>query len=128
MRISDWSSDVCSSDLRTTGVAATTPATVPAAATALWVPRSLEKTPVETASTTSTTARTMISTLDFTRQPSPGSAFSAPAPPQATWSDRRGKVEAVPLEFREAGLGDNAVDYLDAWEMQGRVHAGVAAG
>src|SRR3546814_1749094 len=94
MRISDWSSDVCSSDLRTTGVAATTPATVPAAATALWVPRSLEKTPVETASTTSTTARTMISTLDFTRQPSPGSAFSAPAPPQATWSDRRGKVRS----------------------------------
>src|SRR3546814_8542009 len=39
-----------------------------------------------------------------------------------------GKVEAVPLAFREAGLGDNAVDYLDAWEMQGRVHAGVAAG
>ncbi|HEY9564088.1 MAG TPA: lipoyl(octanoyl) transferase LipB [Nocardioides sp.] len=34
----------------------------------------------------------------------------------------------MPLEFREAGLGDNAVDYLDAWEMQGRVHAGVAAG
>ncbi|NYG57292.1 lipoyl(octanoyl) transferase [Nocardioides daedukensis] len=34
----------------------------------------------------------------------------------------------MPLEFREAGLGDNAVDYLAAWEMQGRVHADVAAG
>lgn len=40
----------------------------------------------------------------------------------------RSRVEAVPLEFREAGLGENAIDYLDAWELQGRVHADVAAG
>jgi lipoyl(octanoyl) transferase len=34
----------------------------------------------------------------------------------------------VPLDFRIAGLGDNAVDYLTAWELQRRVHAEVVAG
>jgi len=34
----------------------------------------------------------------------------------------------VPLEFRIAGLGENAVDYLTAWELQRRIHAGVVAG
>jgi lipoyl(octanoyl) transferase len=34
----------------------------------------------------------------------------------------------VPLDFRIAGLGDQAVDYLTAWELQRRVHAGVVAG
>jgi lipoyl(octanoyl) transferase len=34
----------------------------------------------------------------------------------------------VPLDFRIAGLGENAVDYLTAWELQRRVHAEVVAG
>ena len=34
----------------------------------------------------------------------------------------------MPLDFRIAGLGENAVDYLDAWELQRRVHAEVVAG
>ncbi|WP_183092805.1 lipoyl(octanoyl) transferase LipB [Nocardioides stalactiti] len=32
------------------------------------------------------------------------------------------------LEFREAGLGADAVDYLAAWELQREVHAAVTAG
>ncbi|UMG92717.1 lipoyl(octanoyl) transferase LipB [Nocardioides sp. TF02-7] len=32
------------------------------------------------------------------------------------------------LQFREAGLGDDAVDYLEAWELQRRVHAEVVDG
>jgi len=32
------------------------------------------------------------------------------------------------LEFRTVGLGDEAVDYLEAWELQREVHAGVADG
>ncbi|MDN5892910.1 MAG: lipoyl(octanoyl) transferase LipB, partial [Nocardioides sp.] len=32
------------------------------------------------------------------------------------------------LEFRVAGLGENAVDYLSAWDLQRDVHAGVVAG
>ena len=35
---------------------------------------------------------------------------------------------AQPLVFEVAGLGDEAVDYLDAWELQRRVHAEVVAG
>jgi len=34
----------------------------------------------------------------------------------------------VPLDFRIAGLGENAIDYLTAWDLQRRVHAGVVAG
>ena len=34
----------------------------------------------------------------------------------------------MPLDFRIAGLGDDAVDYLAAWELQRRVHADVVAG
>ncbi|WP_082599486.1 lipoyl(octanoyl) transferase LipB [Nocardioides sp. Root151] len=34
----------------------------------------------------------------------------------------------MPIEFREAGLGADAVDYREAWEMQGEVHAAVADG
>jgi lipoyl(octanoyl) transferase len=34
----------------------------------------------------------------------------------------------VPLQFRIAGLGSDAVDYLEAWELQRRVHADVVAG
>jgi lipoyl(octanoyl) transferase len=34
----------------------------------------------------------------------------------------------VPLDFRIAGLGDDAVDYLAAWELQRQVHARVVAG
>ena len=34
----------------------------------------------------------------------------------------------MPLQFRIAGLGADAVDYLEAWEVQRRVHAGVVAG
>jgi lipoyl(octanoyl) transferase len=34
----------------------------------------------------------------------------------------------VPLDFRIAGLGEDAVDYLAAWELQRQVHAGVVAG
>lgn len=32
-----------------------------------------------------------------------------------------------PLRFEVAGLGDDAVDYLEAWELQRRVHADVVA-
>ena len=32
------------------------------------------------------------------------------------------------MEFEVAGLGDEAVDYLAAWERQREVHAGVVAG
>ncbi len=32
------------------------------------------------------------------------------------------------LDFRVAGLGDEAVDYLAAWDLQREVHAGVVAG
>lgn len=32
------------------------------------------------------------------------------------------------LEFREAGLGEDAVDYVAAWELQREVHAKVVAG
>jgi lipoyl(octanoyl) transferase len=34
----------------------------------------------------------------------------------------------VPLDFRIAGLGEDSVDYLAAWELQRQVHAGVVAG
>jgi len=34
----------------------------------------------------------------------------------------------MPLEYAIAGLGDNAVDYLAAWELQREVHAEVVAG
>ena len=34
----------------------------------------------------------------------------------------------MPLDFQIAGLGDDAVDYLQAWDLQRRVHAGVVAG
>ncbi len=34
----------------------------------------------------------------------------------------------VTLDFRQAGLGDDAVDYLDAWELQREVHAEVVDG
>jgi len=34
----------------------------------------------------------------------------------------------VPLDFRVAGLGDDALDYLAAWELQREVHAAVVAG
>jgi len=34
----------------------------------------------------------------------------------------------VQLDFRIAGLGPDAVDYLDAWELQRQVHARVVAG
>ena len=34
----------------------------------------------------------------------------------------------MPLEFAIAGLGDDAVDYLAAWELQRDVHAEVVAG
>ena len=34
----------------------------------------------------------------------------------------------MPLDFRIAGLGENAVDYLTAWELQRQVHADVVAG
>jgi lipoyl(octanoyl) transferase len=37
-------------------------------------------------------------------------------------------VSESPLRFEVAGLGDDAVDYLDAWELQRRVHADVVAG
>jgi lipoyl(octanoyl) transferase len=32
------------------------------------------------------------------------------------------------LQFRVAGIGSNAVDYLEAWELQRQVHASVVAG
>ncbi len=32
------------------------------------------------------------------------------------------------LQFQEAGLGVDAIDYLDAWDLQRRVHAEVVAG
>jgi lipoyl(octanoyl) transferase len=34
----------------------------------------------------------------------------------------------VPLDFRIAGLGPDAVDYVEAWELQRQVHARVVAG
>ena len=34
----------------------------------------------------------------------------------------------MPLDFRVAGLGDDALDYLAAWELQREVHAAVVAG
>jgi lipoyl(octanoyl) transferase len=34
----------------------------------------------------------------------------------------------VPIDFRVAGLGDDALDYLAAWELQREVHAAVVAG
>jgi lipoyl(octanoyl) transferase len=40
----------------------------------------------------------------------------------------RHRLDAVPLQFRTAGLGDDAVDYLAAWELQRDVHAAVSAG
>jgi lipoyl(octanoyl) transferase len=32
------------------------------------------------------------------------------------------------LQFREAGLGADAIDYLEAWELQRELHSGVVAG
>ncbi|KRF11642.1 octanoyltransferase [Nocardioides sp. Soil797] len=32
------------------------------------------------------------------------------------------------MEFREIGLGADAIGYLEAWELQGEIHAGVAEG
>jgi lipoyl(octanoyl) transferase len=32
------------------------------------------------------------------------------------------------IEFRELGLGADAIDYLEAWELQRRLHAGVVGG
>ena len=32
------------------------------------------------------------------------------------------------MEFTIAGIGSNAVDYLEAWELQRRVHESVVAG
>ena len=37
-------------------------------------------------------------------------------------------MRGVTLDFRIAGLGPDAVDYLAAWDLQREVHAGVAAG
>jgi lipoyl(octanoyl) transferase len=37
-------------------------------------------------------------------------------------------VDLRPLDFRVAGIGTNAIDYLEAWELQRRVHADVVAG
>jgi len=34
----------------------------------------------------------------------------------------------VPLDFRIAGLGESAVDYMEAWDRQRQVHADVVAG
>ncbi len=34
----------------------------------------------------------------------------------------------MPLDYEIAGLGDDAVDYLAAWELQRRVHESVVAG
>lgn len=34
----------------------------------------------------------------------------------------------MPLDFRIAGLGDDALDYLEAWELQRQVHAQVVDG
>ena len=34
----------------------------------------------------------------------------------------------MPLDYRIAGLGDDAIDYLSAWELQREVHADVVAG
>ena len=34
----------------------------------------------------------------------------------------------MPLDYAIAGLGDNAVDYLAAWDLQREVHAAVVAG
>ena len=34
----------------------------------------------------------------------------------------------MPLDFRIAGLGDDAVDYLAAWDLQREVHASVVGG
>lgn len=34
----------------------------------------------------------------------------------------------MPLDFRIAGLGDDAVDYLEAWDLQRKVHADVVDG
>jgi lipoyl(octanoyl) transferase len=34
----------------------------------------------------------------------------------------------VQVDFRVVGVGRDAVDYLEAWELQRQVHAGVAAG
>ena len=39
-----------------------------------------------------------------------------------------GSLVVVALQFRVAGLGDDAVDYLEAWELQRQVHAGVVDG
>jgi lipoyl(octanoyl) transferase len=39
-----------------------------------------------------------------------------------------GTVVCVQLDFRIAGLGTDAVDYLEAWELQRQVHARVVAG
>ena len=33
----------------------------------------------------------------------------------------------MPLDYRIAGLGHHAVDYLEAWELQRTIHAGVVA-
>ena len=41
---------------------------------------------------------------------------------------RVGTVVGVTLDFRIAGLGPDAVDYLEAWELQRQVHARVVAG
>ena len=34
----------------------------------------------------------------------------------------------MPLDYAIAGLGDHAVDYLAAWDLQREVHAAVVAG
>ena len=53
---------------------------------------------------------------------------SASAPPQADRTGSRSRLVGVPLDFRVAGLGDDALDYLAAWELQREVHAAVVAG
>ena len=40
----------------------------------------------------------------------------------------RSTLRGVPPDYRIAGLGDQAVDYLAAWELQREVHAAVADG
>src|SRR5262245_46057889 len=63
-----------------------------------------------------------------------GSMASASAdPPRPSSALHRGipsvgTVVRVTLDFRIVGLGPDAVDYVEAWELQRQVHAQVAAG
>ncbi|MBD8869870.1 lipoyl(octanoyl) transferase LipB [Nocardioides sp. MJB4] len=62
---------------------------------------------------------------DRFRRPVSGSLHR---PPSAAGHPPGVRLDVVALDFRIAGLAPETVDYLDAWELQRRVHADVVGG